>query len=214
MSSQRSLSLTQSALHAKGLRAARPQVGGAVMVVWSWLIAIVLAHAAILFTGGLVGPLAVWCLLPLVAAINMRRDRALPEASAVTVLSVGGLGLLHAAGLIGPVPPPGVTLALSILGLLGLASVFVACLLTRRAPALVDLAALDGFEALLSQLPSRLLILCPRGEVRRALGHVPDGVDPRAQSLACLALIEDRPAINEALAQARRLGSVSQPSCS
>ena len=207
MSSQRSRSLTQSVLHAEGLRAARPQVGGADIAVWPWIVAIVLAHGAILLTGGLVGPLAVWCLLPLVAAINMRRDRALPEASAVTVLSVGGLGLLHTAGLIGPVPPPGVTLALSILGLLGLASVFVACLLTRRAPALPDIAALDGFEALLSQLPSRLLILCPRGEVRRALGQAPDGIDPRAQSLAAMALIEDQPAISEALSQARHLGT-------
>jgi cell cycle sensor histidine kinase DivJ len=168
---------------------------------------IILAHVAILMTGGLIGPLAIWCLLPLIAVINMRRDRALPEAAGLTVLSIGGLGLLHAAGLIGRLPEPGWNLLLSILGLLGLASVFVACILTRSPPALADIAALDGFEALLSQLPSRLLVLSERGSVRRAFGSGPDWLDPGAQSLAAMACLDDRPMISQALAQAARLGA-------
>jgi len=165
-----------------------------------------LADAAILMTGGLIGPLAIWCLLPLIAAMNMRRDRALPEAAALTVLSIGVLGLLHVAGLTGRVPQPVWNLALSILGLVGLASVFVVCILTGRAPSIANFASLDGVEALLAQLPSRLLILGPRGEVRRAFGQPPNGLDLEAKSLAALAYFEDRPAITEALLQARRLG--------
>ncbi len=167
---------------------------------------IALADAAILMTGGLIGPLAIWCLLPLIAAMYMRRDRALPEAAALTVLSIGVLGLLHVAGLTGHVPQPVWNLALSILGLVGLASVFVVCILTGRAPPIANSASLDGVEALLAQLPNRLLILGPRGEVRRAHGQAPNGLDPKAKSLAALACFEDRPAITEALLQARRLG--------
>ena len=199
--------MTQSVPHACRLSASQPQAGGAALGVLSWLMVIMLAHGAIIMTGGLIGPLAIWCLLPLIAAMNMRRDRALPEAAALTVLSIGILGLLHAAGLMGRVPQPVWNLVLSILALLGLASVFVICILARRTPALADNAAIDEVEAMLAQLPSRLLILGPRGEVRRTFGQAPNGLDPKAKNLAALAYFEDRPLVTEALLQARRLGA-------
>jgi cell cycle sensor histidine kinase DivJ len=169
--------------------------------------AILAANAAILMSGGLVGPLAAWCVLPFAAAIHLRRAHAVAEAAALTIVSVGGLGLMHAARLIAPLPGPSWTLALSIMGLVGLAAVFVLCQLGRRPQPLSVLAALDGIDLLLSQLPQRLLILGPRGQVLRAFGHAPDWVDLKAQSLVAMALIEDRRAINDALAQARRLGT-------
>lgn len=199
--------LTQPVFRDQGLNATGAQGGGFGLAVWPWAMAILAANAAILMSGGLVGPLAAWCVLPFAAAIHLRRAHAVAEAAALTIVSVGGLGLMHAARLIAPLPGPSWTLALSIMGLVGLAAVFVLCQLGRRPQPLSVLAALDGIDLLLSQLPQRLLILGPRGQVLRAFGHAPDWVDLKAQSLVAMALIEDRRAINDALAQARRLGT-------
>ena len=203
------VSLVQSAhlVQAQPTQGRKARVSFGVSVLW--LSAVIVADIGIVFTGGLVGPLAILCLLPLVAVLGLRRERSLPEAAAMVVFSVGGLGLMHAGGLILPVPSPGWNLFLSVAGLLGLVVALVIGLLARAPDRGPETVALGGIEPLLSRLPHRLLLVGPRGQIIQAFGQCPDWADPTASGLAQLACTDDRAALNKSLVTARRLGSAN-----
>jgi len=203
------VSLVHSAQHAK----ARPAIGskpkGGVGATLLWVVALISADIGIVLTGGLVGPLAILCMLPLLAVLSLRRERSLPEAVALIVFTLGGIGMMHAGGLIAPVPSAGWNLALSVASLLGLAVALLASLLARAQVPGHDVVALDGIEPLLSRLPHRLLLVGPKGQILQALGQCPEWADPTASSISQLAGIDDRAALNKSLVTAKRLGSAN-----
>lgn len=143
--------------------------GGGLVVAWG-----ASAAAAGMLSGGLAGPLAIWCFAPAVAAGLLHRRALLPLGAGVSVAAVGvvALGNLFAGGI--PVPTFPALQAVSAVALvLGFAAGLLAFRATvaraRKREERAELA-LD----LLDRQPQRLLALDRTGGVFAAFGASPE----------------------------------------
>jgi cell cycle sensor histidine kinase DivJ len=146
------------------------------MAVWAAAGAI----AAIL-TGGVTGPLAVWCLTPLTAAILLG-PRRISWGAALSLLALASAVLAQAAGLAQP-PPSGVlAAALALVGLSTTAVGLAAAMLMPRAahaPALATTTAPSIARGIVDETPLAALVAAqpvliaaftPDGRIERGHG--------------------------------------------
>jgi cell cycle sensor histidine kinase DivJ len=162
-------------------------------------------------TGGVSGPMAVWCLAP-VAAAGVVSNTDLSRAAALSLAAAGLTTLVGLAG--GPTEPPTGRLALC-LGALSLCTVIVGLgaglVLAQRRARLVT--AMQGAEiaelgAVLERLPALAVSLLPSGRVERTFGQpLPKAQLPGLEiSLVDAARPEDRPKVREAIDSALASG--------
>ena len=131
-------------------------------------------------SGGLTGPLGVWCLTPLAAAIALGGARRLAQGAALSVMTLAMAGLAEVMGFTGPAPPLSIGFSL---GLFGVASALFALgggiMLDRRRMARqveAEAAGRKTLEAILSAQPQMILWLDASGHVAAAHGEAPKGV--------------------------------------
>jgi cell cycle sensor histidine kinase DivJ len=187
----------------------------ALLAAWS-----ICGALACVMTGGVTGPLAVWCLAPFAAAVMFGGTALAAEGAALALCAVAAAALIQFIGQ-APAPPPAP--AAFWLGLIGLATIGLGLaagllLSTRRAeaggaglPAEVADAHETEAERILNEQPHLVMALDGDGRILSAYGYAPQGVPADAlfgADLASLADAADRPAIHEALAQAARSGWV------
>jgi len=163
------------------------------IVLASWAAAAVLAAG---LTGGIVGPLAVWCVAPLAVAAVLGGGRPLAAGASLSLGAFALVGLAQAVGWIAPVPPRAASFDLGLLGVsttcVGLAAALV--MLRRRLNQRNDAhgAVNADLHALLLRQPHLILVLDHAGRVSAAYGSPPLGVDPdRLFASGLAALVED-----------------------
>ncbi len=163
------------------------------IVLASWAGAAVLAAG---LTGGVVGPLAVWCVAPLAVAAVLGGGRPLAAGASLSLGAFAVVGLAQAVGWTAPVPPRAAGFDLGLLGVsttcVGLAAALV--MLRRRLNQRNDAhgAVNTDLHALLLRQPHLILVLDPAGRVSAAYGTPPPGVDPdRLFADGLSALVED-----------------------
>ena len=163
------------------------------LVLVSWAVAAVLAAG---LTGGIVGPLAVWCIAPLAVAAVLGGGRPLAAGASLSLGAFALVGLAQTVGWIGPVPPRAASFDLGLLGVsttcVGLAAALV--MLRRRLNQRNDAhgAVNADLHALLLRQPHLILVLDQSGRVSAAYGSPPPGVDPdRLFAAGLAALVED-----------------------
>jgi cell cycle sensor histidine kinase DivJ len=173
----------------------------------------VMSVLACCLTGGVGGPLAVWCVAPLAAAAVLGGAKPLAQGASLTVGAFAVVGLAQAAGLTGPSPDGAASFDLALVALatisVGLA---VALLLSRRRLAHRSEAqgsANADLHAVLLQQPHLIVTLDGSGRIAGAYGLPPAGVDPDrlfTLGLAALAPLEERVLVSEAIAEAMNEG--------
>jgi cell cycle sensor histidine kinase DivJ len=164
-------------------------------------------------TGGVAGPLAVWCVAPLAAAAVLGGAMPLAQGAAFTVAAFAVVGLAEAAGLTAEAPIGTTAFDLALLGLTTTSGGLVAALmlsrrrLGRRAQAQGWVNA--DLHAVLLQQPNLIVTLDGSGRAAAAYGFPPAGVDPDAlfeHGLASLAPPGDACVVADAIADAVRDG--------
>jgi cell cycle sensor histidine kinase DivJ len=191
-------------LAATGARASR------IIAVLFWALS---GAVACQLTGGVLGPLAPWCLAPMAAAAAFRRPELLALGAAASVAAAG----LTAVGtflLPLPVPPPAAAAWLGLLGLTTTALGLGAGLVSLQGRARREAARRDEAETslreLLDQQPQLLFGVYPGGRLLDVYGHPPHGLDLRdfvGRNLGALVSPDNRPAVDEALQVAISEGS-------
>jgi len=180
------------------------------LVLASWAAAAVLAGG---LTGGIVGPLAVWCAAPLAVAAVLGGGRPLAAGASLSLGAFALVGLAQAVGWIAPVPPRAASFDLGLLGVsttcVGLAAALV--MLRRRLNQRNDAhgAVNADLHALLLRQPHLILVLDHAGRVSAAYGSPPPGVDPDrlfAGGLAALVDDDRRDDLASTLASAQQEG--------
>jgi len=164
-------------------------------------------------TGGIAGPLAVWCVAPLAAAAVLGGGKPLAQGAGLSVAAFAVIAVAQAAGLTGPAPMGPAAFDLALLGLgatsLGLAA---ALLLSRRRlsrRSAAQSSANADLHAVLLQQPNLIVTLGAGGRVAGAYGFPPFGVDPDVlfqQGLPALAPPDERIVVSDAIADAIREG--------
>jgi cell cycle sensor histidine kinase DivJ len=185
---------------------------GAAVLFWT-----LAATATCLMTGGIAGPLAVWCLAPLAVATAFRRadGLALGAAASVAAAAIATLGGLLLA------PPEPVAWARPWLGLLGLTTVGLGLAaglvsvqgVTRRQLGAGE-AALGRLRNLVDSQPELLLSLDLEGSVLEAFGVAPAGLDLAAigdGAIGRLAAPQDQAAVGAAVQAAAVTGAAAVP---
>ncbi len=159
---------------------------------------------AAIFTGGVAGPLAVWCLLPLAAAAVMNHGERLALGAAVSLAAVGVAAL---AGLTLDIPSPSPALA-NVLGVIALTTTVVglgAGLVILQRGAGADARHHRQTEARLRQAlneqPHLLVAINARGRLTGAWGPEPAGAGGlgAGQLLADFVALDDRPGVQAAI---------------
>jgi len=174
-----------------------------------WTAAAVIAAG---LTGGVTGPLAIWCLAPLAAAILFgRRSVAWGGAFSVGALAVAGLA--EAAGLT-PAPPAGALAAtLAVAGVATMAAGLTAAIALARVAAAETAAPAgdDRLARLAASQPHLIVAMDVEGVVDTVLGGLDGGLAARvhAQGLAGIAAASARADVDAALDAARREGRAS-----
>lgn len=186
------------------LRADNRKARLALLVLWSVCVSIACA-----LSGGLSGPLTPWLLAPVAVGGVLGKMKLLARGAAMSVAAALAVVLLQLAGLVGP-QITGITYTLlSLLALSTTALALGSSLLTARKSDAVEDA--DVLKAVLEHQPHLIVLVDQEGRVRNSFGpNVRGVIDSRmATNLELLARPEDRPAIGEALAQARSDGRSS-----
>jgi cell cycle sensor histidine kinase DivJ len=224
--------LTGGVLYARGLLApgadaaalavgASAAMFGAGLELWSsegargvavilWALA---AAVACQLTGGVAGPLAVWCLAPLAAAAAFRKAQLLPLAAAGSV-AASGAAIVGSLVLPLPAVSAGSAAWLGALGVataaLGLGAGLVALYAAvREREAERDEIEIELREVLAHQ-PQLLLTLYPGGRILQAYGQPPVGLELRElkdRNFGDLVAHDERPHVEEALQRAVADGS-------
>ncbi len=162
---------------------------------------------AAIFTGGVAGPFAVWCLLPLAAAAVMSHGERLALGAAVSLAAVGVAAL---AGLTLDIPVPRPALA-NVLGVLALTTTVVGLaaglvILQRGAGADANLhrQAEARLRQMLSDQPHLLVAMNARGKLAGAWGPEPAGAAGLGQGrlLADFVAAGDQSRVQAAIAAA------------
>ena len=168
-----------------------------------WLLVLwaVCGAVAATVTGGLGGPMAVWCLAPLaVSMVAFRSAAAL--AGGLCVLSILGVifaQLTHHA----PESPGGLAgFALGLTALAAMAVGMVQAFLTRPGRGPVQTSA-EG-QPDLAAMPARLLVVEQGEVIVSAIGRLALAGGRPGQPVSSLARAEDHPAFAEALAAVRQ----------
>jgi len=169
--------------------------------------------AAVLLSGGALGPLAAWCLAPLAAAAAYRNAELLPLGAA-GALAAAAIAALSSALLPLPASPPGAAAWLGLIGLAGMALALGAALVMLYAEFTRERRARDDVETglleVLDNQPQLLFDLYPGGRILEAFGQPPPGWRSRDlidRSFVDLVNADDRPAVEEALHRAVSAGS-------
>ena len=178
------------------------------LVLWS-----VCGGLACGLTGGVSGPLAVWCLAPAAAATFLGSSRLWAESAALAVMAAALAALAQLAGLWPAPPADPVRFWLGLLALIMLGLSLAAGLtLWRRsgeAQRLADRAARGSLERMLTQQPHLLVTLDGGGRVHSAFGYSPPGLAENVllqDGLFPAAVAADRAALIEALQAALKEG--------
>ncbi len=164
-------------------------------------------------SGGVSGPLAVWCLAPVAAATLLGSSRLWAEASALSVMAAALAAMAQIAGLwpAPPLEPVRFWLGLIALAVLGLGLTAGLTVSRRRGEVqrASDRLTREGLERLLTEQPHLLAALDGHGRVLSAFGYSPLGLPESVlltQGLIEAAEEEDRPALALAIGQALREG--------
>ena len=161
------------ALGALALTSRKSLFSPMMLLIW-WALAATLAAC---LAGGLTGPLAAWCLMPLAAASVLGGARRLAQGAALAVLALALVALAQALGLTPAAYAGGVEFTV---GLFGLASALFALAvgqlidrrrLTRRLES--GAADKDAVEAILNGQPNLVLWLDEAGRVSASFGRPP-----------------------------------------
>ena len=165
--------------------------------------------SACILAGGLSGPLAAWCLLPVAASAVFGGSSLLAEGAALALVATAVTALAGLAG-VGPGEPA--TQAQFWLGFLaqgstafGLGAGLLLCHRRTLKKEATRRLAEAGLERLLTEQPHLLLALGSDNRIISAFGHAPQGIDARnliGASLQQLAEPQDRPALVAAIASA------------
>jgi cell cycle sensor histidine kinase DivJ len=164
---------------------------------------------AVGLTGGVSGPLAVWCLAPIAAAALLGPGRLMAAAATLSVLGAALAGLAQAAGLWPAAPTGPLGFCLGLFGLTALALAFAAGLALSRRQGAAQGAGREALEQLLVEQPHLILAVEPDGGVRSAFGFAPGGLSQDAllrDGLVEVCLAADRPRVRDAIAAARAQG--------
>jgi cell cycle sensor histidine kinase DivJ len=175
-----------------------------------------------MLAGGVEGPLAAWCLAPVVAAAVFGAPLLLAEAAALSLFAAAATAMVQLAGLLPPAPRPeaGFWLGLISLATTGLGLGAGLLLAIRRMGRLQDRRherdlgrrqAEAEIERVLNEQPQLVVGIGRDGRIRLAYGYAPEGVPAGAlfgAELADLAAPGERPAVREAVGQALRTGWV------
>jgi len=165
------------------------------VILASWALAAVLASG---LTGGVVGPLAVWCVVPLAVAAVLGGGRPLAAGASLSLGAFALVGLAQAIGWVAPAPIKAAGFDLGLLGVsttsVGLAAALV--MLRRRLNGRNEAQGLVNADlhALLLRQPHLILVLDQAGRANAAYGSPPPGVSADrlfAEGLAAL-VNEDR----------------------
>jgi cell cycle sensor histidine kinase DivJ len=169
--------------------------------------------AACSLTGGIAGPVAVWCLTPVAAAAAFGRPRllALGAAAAMAAAAIAAMGSIL---LDLPKPAEGLSIWFGLLALGTTGMGVAAGLVAMQGQVRGDLGRwreteLDLRETLERQ-PQLLLTLYPGGRILAAYGEPPDGLDIRGlldRNFSDLVAHDDRHWVEDALNRAAAEGS-------
>ncbi|MET0273568.1 MAG: PAS domain-containing sensor histidine kinase [Phenylobacterium sp.] len=164
-------------------------------------------------TGGVLGPLAPWCLAPMAAAAAFRKPDLLALAAAASLAAAGLAGVGTFLFPI-PVPPAGQAAWLGLLALasttLGLGAGLVALQGRSRREIARREETETGLREVLDQQPQLIFEVYPGGRILNAYGQPPMGLDLReidGRNLAELVSPDDRAAVEDALQRAVSEGS-------
>ena len=150
---------------------------GRLLVLASWAAAAVLSAG---LTGGVAGPLAVWCVAPLAVAAVLGGGRPLAAGASLSLGAFALVGLAQAIGWTAPAPPRAASFDLGLLGVattcVGLAAAMV--MLRRRLNQRNDAhgAVNADLHALLLRQPHLILVVDRSGRASAAYGTPPPGV--------------------------------------
>jgi cell cycle sensor histidine kinase DivJ len=179
-----------------------------------------------MLAGGVEGPLASWCLAPVVAAAVFGAPLLLAEAAALSLFAAAATAMVQLAGLLPAAPRPEAGFWLGLISLattgLGLGAGLLLAIrrMSRRESERNDRdrdrdlgrrQAEAEVERVLNEQPQLVLAIGPDGRIALAYGYAPEGVPAGAlfgADLADLAAPAERPAVREALQQALRTGWV------
>jgi cell cycle sensor histidine kinase DivJ len=175
-----------------------------------------------LLGGGAAGPLAAWCLAPVVAAAVFGAPVLRAEAAALSLFAAAATAMVQLAGLLPPPPRPEAAFWLGMISLattgLGLGAGLLLALrrMTRREALrhqeeVGRRSAEAEVEQVLNEQPQLVVAIDRAGRIAMAYGYAPEGVPAGAlfgAELADLAAPAERPAVREALEQAQRTGWV------
>ena len=188
----------------------RDSPAGRLALVACWAFAAVVAGG---LTGGVAGPLAVWCVAPLAVAAVLGGGRPLAVGASLSLTAFALLGLAQAVGLVEPAPARAAGFDLGLLGVsttcVGLAAALV--MLRRRLNQRNDVQGLANADlhTLLLRQPHLILVLDRNGRAGAAYGTPPPGVNPDTLFTAgLLALVnaEHRDDLASTLSGARQDG--------
>lgn len=195
---------------ARTLSTARPNGLASMLAVVGLGVASATAAVA---TGGVTGPLAVWCLTPLVAGVAIGRGERLALGGAVSLAAVGIAAL---GGLTFPIPPLNPA-ASAVLGVFALASTILGLaaglVVMQRSAGVEDQRqrqALLRLRHALDEQPHLLTAIDRNGRVSGAWGPEPLGAVGLAgpgRSMYDLVAEDDRVAVRQAFSQALGHGS-------
>ena len=164
-------------------------------------------------TGGVSGPLAVWCLAPVAAATLLGSSRLWAEATALAVMAAALAALAQVAGLCPPAPAEPLRFWLGLIALTTLGPGLAAGLTVSRrrneGQRDAERLAREGLERLLTEQPHLLAALDVQGRVLSAFGYSPPGLPESVllhQGLIEAADPTDRLELAQAISQALRDG--------
>jgi cell cycle sensor histidine kinase DivJ len=170
------LASVAAALIGAGLAVTGSDVASGVAIL-AWALA---GAVACQLTGGVAGPLAVWCLAPLAATAAFRRPRLLPLGAATAVAASGASALgslllpLPAAS---PAASPWLGAVAAVTAALGLGAGLVALYAAvRRRDTERDEIEI-GLREMLANQPQLLMVLYPGGRILEAYGQPPPGLE-------------------------------------
>ncbi len=179
------------------------------LVVWGLAMAV-----AATLAGGLTGPLAAWCVMPLAAATVLGGTRHLAQGAAASVLALALAALAEALGLTGAGLAGGAAFGLCLFGLTSavVALAFGLMLDRRRLNRRIDAEAAGktALDVLLTNQPNLILWLEDSGRVQAAFGHPPADVSIerlKADGLASLCARADQPNLQLMLTEAAEMRS-------
>ncbi|MBV9509932.1 MAG: HAMP domain-containing histidine kinase [Caulobacteraceae bacterium] len=165
-------------------------------------------------TGGMVGPLAAWCLSPLAAAAVLGGGRPLAQGASLSLAAFALVTVCQLAGWVSPPPPGGINFELALLGVvtiaLGLASALLLSRWRLNTRNEAQNAANADLHAILFRQPHLIVTFDANGRLAGAYGLPPAGVDSDLlfdKGLMALASEDERPRLKAAIAQAVRDGA-------